>query len=343
MVLKKKVIKKVDISKTDSSISRQKPNIRLQMSDVENDDYWWNFKGYPPIDVPEFDAIDKNLIINDIQSRLASGSLPIIEIPENLLKAIRLLDSPDFDFHRVADLIERSPGLAGEFLKVVNSPLMSRGYPIHDLKNALPRLGKVKVKSLLYIYSAKMNLKGNSLFDELVADIVNHSYVVAIISSYLSQRFFADPDSAFMAGLLHDIGKLAILKSLSENFNLPKKLDFKVTNETFAYIFPELHEQVGVYIARHWNAGETVEAAVRHHHDVCVDGSMYDDPDMAEKLSYMTNIGDTCARILGKGRWIGPVRLFREAAVIQMDWEQSWTTIEYLNVIPGMVDFKIDM
>ncbi len=339
---KKRVLKKIS-SGNVSSINRKKQNPRLEQSDVDKDEYWWNFEGHPKEETPEFDAIDKEVIREDIQKRLAAGTLPIIEVPENLLKAIRLLDNINFEFNQVADLIERSPGLAGEFLKIVNSPLMSRGYPIHDLKNALPRLGRVKVKSMLYIYSAKMNLHGSALFSDLVSDIVQHCYVVGIISSYLSQRFFADPDSAFMAGLLHDIGKLAILKSLSENFELPKSLDFKVTDETFRNIFPGLHEEVGMYIAHHWNAGETVEAAIRHHHDLCIDGSIYNDPDMAEKTAYMTNISDTCARILGKGRHIGPVRLFREGGVVQMDWEQSWTTIEYLNVIPSMVDFKIDM
>lgn len=325
-----------------ASISRTKPHPKLMKSDVNSDEHWWNYPGREPMNVPEFEGVDKEAVKADIAKRLAAGSLPIIEIPENLLKAIRLLDRTDFEYDTVAKLIERSPGLAGEVFKVINSSLMSRGHHIHDLRTALPRLGKVKIKSILYMYSAKMNLKGNTLFQDLVGDIVEHSYMVGIVSSYLSQRFFADPDAAFLSGLLHDIGKLAILKSISENFDLPKKLDFRVGEEFFAAIFPGLHEEAGVYIANHWKASDSVEAAILHHHDICIDGGEYQDPDMAEKLCFMTNVADTIARILGKGRAIGPVKLFNEPAVVHMDWEQSWTTIDYLNAIPDMLNFKMD-
>lgn len=315
---------------------------QYEKSDVNDPEYWWNFEGHPQFELPFFKAIDPKRVVYDIVHKLKDGEMPLIEIPANILETVRLLDNPEFRYDDVASLIERSPAMAGEFLKVINSSIMSRGVMVHDLRSALPRLGKVKVRSMLYMYSAKMNFQGAPLFNDLVQDIVEHSYAVALVASYLSLRYYPDSDTAFLTGLLHDIGKLAILKAITDLYTLPDQVDFQLSEEVFANIFPKLHERAGIFIAESWNADETVKAAIAHHHDLVIDGSKYKYPDLAEKLTYLTNVSDTITRILGKGRSIREVQLFSEQSACQLEWEHSWSSIEFLQSIPDMLNFKLD-
>ena len=312
-------------------------------SGIDDANYWWCFEGHPHEDIPLFDIINNNLIINDIKANIKSGALPVIEIPDNVMKTLRLLDDPEFSYRDVAQLIERSPAMAGEFLKITNSSLMNTGSAtIHDLRTALPRLGKVKIKSMLYMYSSKINFMNKSVFDTLAVDIVEHSYAVGLIAGYLSQRYFTNPDVAFFAGLLHDIGKLAILKSIADSYDIPKQPGMMFREEMFDRIFPELHEKVGLYIAQSWKIEDAVKAAILHHHDLYVSPNDYSSPEMVENICCLINISDTIARILGKGKHIGPVNIFHEDAAVRMNMAKNWSTVEFLNNIPGMMNFKLD-
>ncbi len=309
---------------------------------IDDADYWWCFEGHPHEDIPLFDIINNDLIIKDIKNNIKTGALPVMEIPDNVIKTLRLLDDPEFSYREVANLIERSPGMAGEFLKITNSSLVSTGTTIHDLKTALPRLGKVKIKSMLYMYSSKASFMHKSVFESLAVDIVEHSYAVGLIAGFLSQRYFANPDVAFFAGLLHDIGKLAILKSIAESYDIPKRSGMMFCEEMFDRIFPELHEKVGLYIAQSWRIEDSVKAAIMHHHDLYISPNDYANTEMVENLCCLINISDTIAKILGKGKSIGAVNIFQEESVNRMHWVKDWSTVEFLGCIPEMMDFKLE-
>lgn len=304
---------------------------------------WWDHPGAAPADTPVFDGIDDTLIVEEIKKRLRNGELPMIEIPDHIMRTLKLLDDPDFSFTDVAELVQRSPAMAGEFLKVINSSFYGSGKVIRDLKTALPRLGKVKVKSLLYIYSASMNFVGCKMFNNVVVDIVEHCYAVGVIASYLSQRFFPDPDAAFLAGLLHDIGKLAIIKTITDTHDIPLKLDVPIDEDLFVHIFPDLHEKTGLYIADHWMLDKYVRVVIRHHHDVKVPRRSCDDYELAVSLCHLINVSDTIARILGKGRsWVDPVNIFELPSARALHLDRNWSNIEFLNEIPSIIDFKLE-
>lgn len=320
------------------------PSLRPpEMSSQSEGQEWWNHPGHPVAETPVFDAIDDRVVVAEIKKKLQDGELPMLEIPSNIMQTLKLLDNPDFSFAEVATLVQRSPAMAGEFLKVINSSFYGSGRAIRDLKIALPRLGKVKVKSLLYIYSASMNFSGNKIFNGVAVDVVEHSYAVGMIASYLSQRFFPDPDLAFLTGLLHDIGKLAIIKTITETHKLPSKLDFTVTEDVFLDIFPELHEKVGIYIAEHWTLDKNVTIAIGHHHDCQVPRRDCADFEQATNLCNLIMLSDLITRILGKGRPVyESVDIFDLPAAKAIRLDRNWSNIEFINAIPGMVNFHLD-
>ncbi|OGV56818.1 MAG: hypothetical protein A2017_21605 [Lentisphaerae bacterium GWF2_44_16] len=308
--------------------------------DIDDSQYWWCYQGDPPLDVvPVFEEIDDAKVSDELNKKLDADEFPLIEIPENITKTLRILNNPEFSYADVSSLIHHSPSMAGEFIRVINSSLYSRGIDISDLKLALPRLGRENVKALLYMYSSKLSFSGDPLFNDLAVEIVEHSYATALIAAFLSQRYYPDPDGAFLAGLLHDIGKLGILKAISDTYKLPKKVHFQVTEEIFDNILPQLHPKAGKFLATHWRVDDNIISSIEHHHDF-FDFGFPEEEQLAHHLSALINLSDTMARILKKGRRIDKVNIFDLSATIDLAMDRNHETIKFLDNIPQIVAFK---
>jgi putative nucleotidyltransferase with HDIG domain len=337
---KDELLDDTDTTSLDVMKDYSKPIKPQKKDDINDEDYWWCFEGHPPVgEVQELEGVDDEKVYLELSRRIDNDEFPVIEIPDNIMKTLKILNNPEFDYAEVSNLINHSPSMAGEFIKVINSSLYSRGVVISDLKLALPRLGKDNVKALLYMYSSKMSFDKDSPFHEVAKEIVDHSYAVAIIAAYLSQRFYPDPDGAFLAGLLHDIGKLGILKAISETCTLPKKANFNVTLETLDNILPRLHGKAGRFLAENWKINKVVVSAIEHHHDF-VDIGFTEDEQLSYHLSALVNLSDTMARVLGYGQRMDPVNIFSLASTIDLSISRDFETIQFLENIPEIVAFK---
>jgi putative nucleotidyltransferase with HDIG domain len=311
----------------------------IKRPDKATKHYWWNFEGAPETEAPIFEILQDDRVIDDLNEKLDTDRFPVIEIPSNVMKAMEILNKTDFEYSEICELINHSPGMTGEFIKTLNSALFFRGENISDLKVGLPRLGKDNIKGMLYMYSSKMDFSNNLLFNNLAKGVVEHCYIVALLANHVGQTYFADPEEAFIAGLLHDIGKLGVLKSLTETYELPEEVDFDVTEDLFDGIFPVMHERAGAYLAANWKINENVIFAIRHHHDF---------PDIEETeenseryhLATLINLCDTIARILGYGRRIGKVDLFETPAAEILSLTEDRETIEFFENIPRMLAMK---
>ena len=109
----------------------------------------------------------------------------------------------------------------------------------------MQHLGLQTVKGILYMQATKVPAAKNTAFHHIATAIVEHSCVVAQIANYLSLRYFPDPDMAFVAGLLHDIGKLALLGEIADNY-ATEAGDGTYTEESLDDIMQPLHQATGV-------------------------------------------------------------------------------------------------
>jgi len=311
---------------------------------IDSKRYWWCQSGQPETLQPIFEPVDEALIISGIKERIRLNELPLIEIPENIIRTLKLLDDPDFDYSEVTSLIEHSPAMAGQFIKIINSSLYSPVVAISDLKSALHRLGQAKVKALLYIYSASMNFLGGKAFNDAAIKVVEHSYATGIVASYLSQRFYPDPDLAFLSGLMHDIGKLSIIRLITDTHELPPKFPFEITEDAFVKIFPELHEPAGKFIADHWGLDRRVCTVIRHHHDLKPRAFSDDsDSELTVNLCHLIAVSDTITRMLNKGRPLHTaLNLFELPSAQAIGLEKNWSNVDFLKDIPAMLSFKLE-
>lgn len=144
--------------------------------------------------------------------------MPII--PDVATKVIGIAESgKNISFKELEDIIKIDPGLTAKILKVANSALYARQQEISTLQMAITLLGFKNIKSLVILTSASaMFVKAKS--GEFYRVFWRHSVMTAFIAKEIIVRSFSklSGDEGFLAGLLHDIGQVAIYYVDQEQF-----------------------------------------------------------------------------------------------------------------------------
>ena len=204
------------------------------------------------------------------------GELPPFSPILNRLLAS--LAREDVSFNKLGDLIEKDPVMAGNLLHLVNSALYARRGSINSVRHALSLLGINKLRNaVLGMSITRMWNQVRTPPSWSMARFNMHSSACAILSDLLSQRLTVDyAEGAFVAGLLHDVGRLLIALGLSEEYDqilLMNERDGKPLLECEMEITGLTHPELSAEALAHWNLPEPIQNAVRHHHTVDLDRS----------------------------------------------------------------------
>jgi putative nucleotidyltransferase with HDIG domain len=196
----------------------------------------------------------------------------IPSIPAVLETLLNELDQPadTVNLFRVADIIGRDESLAAQCLRMANSALFSRGPASDSLRGAVRTLGIARIRDiavscgLIRIASAS---KGS--LDPVV--FWQHSLACAIMSRKLARSVgFGDPEKAYLAGLMHDIGYIVNL------IVLPEKSSAVMERAQREGLFPGqveysdlgfTHCQSGEILARQWRLPDAQVEVILCHHD----------------------------------------------------------------------------
>lgn len=298
---------------------------------------WWIVPPRQRPVMPEFEAINTAEEFARLQEVIKSNDFKMIEISDNITQIIEMLNKPDMRYAEAAQVINRSPVLTGEFLKTVNSALYSRGQKISHLGVALSLLGIDNIKGMLYLYSSKHTFAEDKTLNDIASAIFEHSKAVALIAKYLSRRFYPKPDMAFLAGMLHDVGKIALLRQLGEDFEIPQIEGMRLTEDAFDEIFPNLHGPVGALLAKHWHLDDYLTLTIGHHHDYPDFEFPFENRHVFH-LCALIEFSDYMARALGLGRFISDMDLFKLPSCQFLDIRPDKYTLEFLKPIPELLE-----
>ncbi|MDX1943866.1 MAG: HDOD domain-containing protein [Pirellulaceae bacterium] len=152
----------------------------------------------------------------------------LYSLPAVAADVLRLTSEPQVDARLLKDCLERDPALTTRILKVVNSSLFGLARPVTDLGQALALLGTRPLKMLVLGFSLPRDL-----FAGLEASVLSrywqHTLVKATASRELAVRCWQiQGDEAFTAGLLQDLGVLALCQQLGDSYQ--KLLDHVQTH-----------------------------------------------------------------------------------------------------------------
>jgi len=186
-----------------------------------------------------------------------------------LAELMESFEKEDLDIPQLASKIGLDQGLAAKVLRVANSAFY--GYPsrIASIKDAVVVLGFSNVRSLAIAGGVieQFSSAGQDGFDRLA--FWRHSIGTAVCAKVLAEHTGRNPETAFTAGLLHDIGKLVMDISFPEHYDRVLQYCAK-TDCTIGVAEKEIlgvdHALVGYELAKRWKFPLPIQQAIRDHH-----------------------------------------------------------------------------
>jgi HD-like signal output (HDOD) protein len=197
----------------------------------------------------------------------AMGDLP--SLARTYHELTHALTDPDVSLQTVARIVEHDVGISARILQLVNSAFFGLSNSITNVQSAISYLGIATLKNLVLsvevfrVFQPKRVLRGFSL-----EGVQYHSRLTAHIAARLPvPRHLTD--TVFVAGMLHDVGKLILAAKLSERFeNTLAEAEkehcplYKVEEREGGFS----HAEIGAYLLGLWGLPYTVVEAVAFHH-----------------------------------------------------------------------------
>lgn len=192
-------------------------------------------------------------------------------LPITVQKMIPALKSEDVSLNEIARIIEFDQAIASNILRLANSALYARWFQITSLRDAVMRLGTNIILELVLGQYLKKIITSAPMYDLTEDDLWMHAAVTSLSVNLLIKECpgAGIPPSAPIAGLVHDIGKLIMVRYLKADvYSILKHCnDQKITFvEAEKEIFGFDHAEVGAIVAKKWSFPPEVTLAIEYHH-----------------------------------------------------------------------------
>ena len=178
--------------------------------------------------------------------------LPIL--PEIAHRILALVRAPDGSMQDLIDLINQDQVIALKILRLANSPVYGGLAEIKDLRSACARLGmRVIANTVQAIANGRIYRTSSVKYQDLMEDLWCHALATAQCANDIAV-LIAEPcaDVLFVAGLIHDVGKVLLL-DLVANHDSPTMKTLRDSPELFEEVISGYHTIVGLHITRRWN------------------------------------------------------------------------------------------
>ena len=191
-----------------------------------------------------------------------------------VLKVLETCNDPRASANDLQRIISLDPVLTARVLKLINSAYYSPGVSITSLTRAIVMLGLNTVKNLALSFAIIENFRNNGSFPIFSPDeFWTHSLCVGVIAKSIAASKGDIPqglETFFVAGLLHDLGKIPLNRQFPEEYyrawgNAEKNQD--TLRDSEIKLFGLDHCTVGRMIAKKWRLGSTLVETLSHHHN----------------------------------------------------------------------------
>lgn len=201
---------------------------------------------------------------------LVKGVVKLISLPEIYIRVTQALEDENHDAKQIGDIIGHDPALTARILRIVNSAYYSLATQVELVSRAVSVIGEDDLRNLVLATSAVDTFKRipNQLVD--IDLFWRHSVHTGIVARLLSRQCnILHAERLFVAGMLHDIGKLILYfkePELSQQVLL-KAADsdgqlYKAEKEIIGFT----HGDVGAALIEAWKLSDTLKEVVAYHH-----------------------------------------------------------------------------
>jgi putative nucleotidyltransferase with HDIG domain len=184
-------------------------------------------------------------------------------------RVLALVSHEDVAIRELGDLVKMDPSFSAELLRFANSALFGVSHEVKSVSQAIVLLGLDRVKTMATLVAVNRMIR-SSVRVEALRKVWVHSLVTALIAEEVARVSGLAGDTAYTAGLLHNLGTLGLMSAYPEEYS--RMLD--VTQEfgfdllqTERDLFDIDHSLAGCYLAQDWDFPDELAAAIAVHHE----------------------------------------------------------------------------
>jgi HD-like signal output (HDOD) protein len=199
-----------------------------------------------------------------ITTQLEQGTLDLPLLPVVANQVLQLSGDPNADAKKLSALIQQDQALAGQILRIANSPAYLPRSPIVSLQQAIAWLGMNMLASLAFSVSVQSGVFTIKGYERQIRVLWSHALATGLYGKEIARRIRHNVENAFLCGLLHTIGKpvlLHLILTSKENQGPPPSW---IVLEP---IIQEFHISAGTKLAEFWKLPEPVQEAIRLYSD----------------------------------------------------------------------------
>src|SRR6476659_2340958 len=202
--------------------------------------------------------------IGPLADWMRSNTSNIPMLPEAAARVITLASSPDVTISQLAQLITKDQVLTTRLLSLANSAYYMSSIDVTTVPEAIMRIGAGAVRNLAVTLCVTSRMLDRNVYGAHGQLLVDHGLGTAYVARLVADDAGADPDQAFLCCLLHDIGKMVILKW---HYDHVKRTGQAMEASELAELLTRWHPQVASLAFRRWGLPSELDEPVLHHHD----------------------------------------------------------------------------
>jgi HD-like signal output (HDOD) protein len=203
-------------------------------------------------------------------------------LPVIATRLVSMAADPEVPILELAKIISKDQVLASRLLGLANSAFFAAVQPVTTVTEAIVRVGANGVRNMVVTVCFSSQLYDQNIYGAQGRALVDHGIGTAYVSRLIAERIDEPEDEVFLGGLLHDIGKLLILR---QAFDHRRRTGAQVPPEELAAALDTYHAHLGGLLVQRWRLPEALEEPVRLHHD----WTQAVEPGTRTRLVYLAN------------------------------------------------------
>jgi len=216
-----------------------------------------------------------------------SESCDLPPLPVVAVRAIALARDPNVGADQLVRVVSTDAALAARVVSIARSVRYMRREAPRNLDGAIQTVGFQALRRILIAASARAAYRAD---DAVAQALWEHGLATALAADELS-LLAGEPrgGNAFIAGLMHDVGRLVLHLSDHVGFTALDREDEVREHE----IFGVTHGQVGACLAEHWGLEDDIVWAILSHHRASGDSKLAQRIALADRIAYWIGYGGT--------------------------------------------------